>query len=487
MFYPMLHGRGPQKWGMEHLLRGAGTLAIFVLAISFAPARGTIPAQSQPPSEYRILAREILAELISINTTQSRGATPAVRAIAARLRAAGFAEDDLVMAGPRPEKLNLVVRLRGRGAGRPILFLAHLDVVEARAEDWTVDPWTLTERDGWFYGRGVLDIKVEVSDLVTNLIRLKKEKFLPARDIIVALTDDEEGGDANGAAWLNANRRELVDVEYVINADAAGGQIQNDRRVRIPIQTSEKGYVTWQLEVTNPGGHSALPKKDNAIYRLADALTRLARYDFPVRLNETTRAWFHSMAEREEGQLGEDLMAVTRTPPDDAAVRRLSSTPVYNSTMRTTCVATMIEGGHADNALPQRARATIQCRFLPDDDPAAVQTILAQVIADTGVSITMVDQAYLGTASPVRPGLFRAIERITDEMWPGVQVLPVMDPWFTDGHYFRVAGVPVYGLSGIFYDMYDNRSHGKDERVGVQEFYEGIEFMYRVMRSLADK
>jgi len=454
-----------------------------MLALECSPA----PAQTQPPPEYRSLAHEIFAELISINTTQSRGATPASRAIAARLRAAGFAEDDLVLAGPRPENLNLVVRLRGRGAGRPILFIAHLDVVEARAEDWTVDPWTLTERDGWFYGRGTLDIKCEVTDLVTNLIRLKKERFAPARDIIVALTDDEEGGDANGAAWLLANRRELVDAEYVINADAGGAQIQNGRRVRNPIQTGEKGYVTWQLEVTNPGGPSALPRPDNAIYRLADALTRLAHYDFPVRLNETTRAWFLSLAEREQGQLREDLRAVTRTPPDDAAVRRLSEVPFYNSTMRTTCVVTMVEGGHAENALPQRARATIQCRLLPGDDPAGVQATLARVIADTGVSITMVGQPIPSSVSPLRQDLFLSIERITSEMWPEVQTLPVMDPWTSDGAHFRRAGIPVYGLSGIFFDMNDNRAHGKDERVGVREFYEGVEFMHRVMRTLADK
>lgn len=483
----ILHDRKQQGNRIDSLLCPTRTLALSGMILMFALAGIPAIAQTQPPPEYRRLAREILAELIAINTTQSRGATPAAQAIAARLRATGFAESDLVMAGPRAEKMNLVVRLHGRESSRPILFLAHLDVVEARAEDWTVDPWRLTERDGWFYGRGALDIKDEVTDLVTNLIRLKREGFTPARDIVIALTDDEEGGDANGAAWLLANRRTLVDAEYVINADVGGAQIQNGRRVRNPIQTSEKGYVTWQLEVTNPGGHSALPRPDNAIYQLADALARLARYEFPVRLNETTRAWFLSLAEREEGQLREDLRAVTRTPPDDAAVRRLSAAAFYNSTMRTTCVATMVDGGHAENALPQRARATIQCRLLPGDDPAAVQAALARVIADTGVSITMVGQAYPGTASPLRQDLFQTIERITSEMWPGVRTLPVMDPWTSDGVHFRRAGIPVYGLSGIFFDMNDNRSHGKDERVGVREFYEGVEFMYRVMRTLAGK
>ncbi len=462
------------------------TLAFSALALMLALGVSPTPAQIQPPSEYRGLAREILNELISINTTQSRGATPATRAIATRLRTAGFAEDDLVMAGPRPEKMNLVVRLPGRGTGRPVLFLAHLDVVEARAEDWTVDPWTLTERDGWFYGRGTRDMKEEVADLITNLIRLKRERFAPDRDIIVALTDDEEGGDANGTAWLLANRRELVDAEYVINLDDGDPQIQNGRRTRNFVQTSEKGYATWQLEATNPGGHSSRPRRDNAIYQLADALARLARFDFPVRLNETTRTWFLSLAEREEGQLREDMRAVTRTPPDAAAVRRLSAMPFYNSVMRTTCVATMIEGGHAENALPQRARVTIQCRLLPDDDPSAAQAILAQVIADAAISITTVDQAYPGTASSLREDLFGTIERITDGMWPGVQVLPFMDPGFSDAYYFRRAGIPVYGLSGIFFDVDDYRSHGKDERVGVREFYEGVEFMYRVMLALAE-
>jgi acetylornithine deacetylase/succinyl-diaminopimelate desuccinylase-like protein len=482
----MLHDRQQQGNRTDSLFCPIRTLTLAALILMLALAGIPAIGQTQPPPGYRSQAREILAELIAINTTQSRGATPAAQAIAARLRAAGFAEDDLILAGPRPEKLNLVIRLRGRGEARPLLFLAHLDVVEARAEDWTVDPWALTERDGWFYGRGALDIKDEVSDLVTNLIRLKKEKISPARDIIVALTDDEEGGDANGAAWLLANRRALVDAEYVINADVGGAQIQNGRRVRNPVQTGEKGYVTWQLEVANRGGHSALPRPDNAIYQLADALARLARYEFPVRLNETTRAWFLSLAEREEGQLREDLRAVTLTPPDAAAVRRLSEVPFYNSTMRTTCVATMIEGGHAENALPQRARATIQCRLLPGDDPAGAQATLARVIADSEISITMVGPAYPGMASPLRQDLFQTIERITSEMWPEVQTLPVMDPWTSDGVHFRRAGIPVYGLSGIFFDMNDNRSHGKDERVGVREFYEGVEFMYRVMRALAD-
>ncbi len=464
-------------------IRCLGLATALMLALESMPA---LP-QTQSPPEYRSQAREILAELIAINTTQSRGATPAAQAIAARLRAAGFAEGDLVMAGPRAEKMNLVVRLRGRGSSRPILFLAHLDVVEAQAEDWTVDPWRLTERDGWFYGRGTRDMKEEVADLITNIILLKKERFAPARDIIVALTDDEEGGDANGAAWLLANRRELVDVEYALNLDDGYAQIKNGRRIRNLVQTSEKGSVTWQLEVANPGGHSSQPRRDNAIYQLADALARLARYDFPVRLNETTRAWFLRLAEGEEGQLREDLRAVTRTPPEAAAVRRLSAMPFYNSVMRTTCVATMIEGGHAENALPQRARATVQCRLLPDDDPAAVQATLAQVIADPAISITMVDQAYPGSASPLREDLFRTVERITNEMWPGVPVLPFMDPGFSDSYYFRRAGIPVYGLTGIFFDINDYRSHGKDERAGVQEFYEGVEFMYRVMRALADR
>ena len=463
----------PGRW-----LALAAALALLPVAMS---------AQTLPPPAHRELARAILKELIEINTVHDSGATRAATALAKRLMAGGFPAQDVHLGGPKPHKQNLVVRLRGRGKGKPILFLAHLDVVEARREDWSVDPFTLTERNGYFYGRGTLDIKGEAADLVANLLRLKAERYRPNRDIVVALTDDEEGGDDNGVVWLLQNHPELIRAAYVINTDAGGGQMTNGRRVRNPVQTSEKTYATYRLEVTGAGGHSSLPPKDNTIYTLAAGLDRLSRFHFPVRLNPTTSAFFRQLAEQETGQLASDLRAVTGDSPDPKAVERLADVPLYNSSLRTTCVATMLQAGHAENALPQRAQATIQCRLLPDDSPEETRATLARVLSDTLIRVTLTDKPEISPASPVSPEVMTAVKRVTNAMWAGVVVLPVMDPWSSDGAHLRRAGVPVYGVSGIFYDISDVRSHGKDERIGVQSFYEGVEFMYRLMRDLAGR
>lgn len=457
------------------------------LCVAAASAPLTLRAQTLPPPDHQRLAREILEELIRINTTEAHGSTPAAESLARRFRVAGFPDSDVVLAGPHPAHQNLVVRLRGAtgdGSAKPILFIAHLDVVEAKPEDWSVDPFVLTERDGYFYGRGTFDIKDEVADLTANFIRLKREGFVPGRDLVLAFTDDEEGGNFNGAEWLVGNRRDLVDAEYVINTDAAGGQIEGGRHVRNPVQTSEKVYVTYTLEVTNPGGHSSLPVPENAIYRLAEGLARLDRFDFPVKLTETTRAYFRSVSRQEKGQLAADLLAVTRSQPDPRAVTRLDRSPFYHAMLRNTCVATMLEAGHAENALPQRARATIQCRLLPGEDPEQVRRALARAVADARIAVTIANEPKPSPASPLRPELMATIARLTTEMWPGTLTLPVMDPWSSDGLHFRRAGIPVYGLSAIFMDVDDIRSHGRDERVGVREFYEGVEFMYRLIRAL---
>ncbi len=446
---------------------------------------GPLLAQTLPPPEHQRLAREILAQLIAINTTDARGATPAAEALAARFKAAGFPEREVQVVGPHPAHQNIVVRFRGDGSGgKPILFISHLDVVEAKPEDWSVDPFMLTERDGWFYGRGTYDIKDEVADLTANFIRLKQEGFTPARDLILAFTDGEEGGDYNGAEWLLANRRSLVDAEFVINTDAAGGQIRNGRHLRNPVQTSEKIYATYTLEVTNAGGHSSLPVPDNAIYRLAGGLGRLARFDFPLQLTETTRTYFRALAKQEQGQAAADLLAVAGARPDPKAVARVGSSPFFHAMMRNTCVATRLEAGHAENALPQRARATIQCRLLPGVDPERIRRTLAGVVADSAIAVALADEPQPSPASPIRPDLMATIQRITSEMWPGTVVLPVMDPWSSDCVHFRRAGFPTYGLSAVFGDVDSVTSHGRDERVGVREFYEGVEFMYRLMRSL---
>lgn len=456
-----------------------------LLVLAFAVHSSPVVAQTLSPPTQRQLARDIFQQLIEINTAGDSGTTRAAEALARRLTAAGFPSDDLVLAGPNPRKQNLVVRLRGRGRSEPILFLAHLDVVEARREDWSVEPFRFTERDGYFYGRGTSDIKSEVADLVANLIRLKREGYVPKRDLIVALTADEEGGEDNGVEWLLRQRPELVRAAYVINTDAGGAQIEKGRRLRNPVQTSEKVYATYLLEVTGPGGHSSLPTRDNAIYTLARGLERLSHYQFPIRLTETTRAFFARLGEQQTGQLGSDLRAISRNTADSSAAARLGGIPMYNSSMRTTCVATMLSAGHAENALPQRARGTIQCRLLPGDTPQQVRDTLARVVGDSLVRISVVGTPEASPASQLLPDVMSAVTRITGQMWPGVIVLPVMDPWSSDSRIFRSAGTPVYGISGIFYDIDDVRAHGKDERVSIESFYEGVEFMYRLMKELS--
>jgi acetylornithine deacetylase/succinyl-diaminopimelate desuccinylase-like protein len=468
-------------------VRRCACVAVLCLVATPLAAVGADDANSPPP-EVRTLAREIFAQLIAIDTTHEKGSTPAAEAMAARLLDAGFPPADVQVIGPRPGKRNLVARLRGKGRARPILFLSHLDVVEAKREDWSYDPFVLTEEGGYFYGRGTGDIKGECTTLITTLLRFRKEGYVPEGDLIVALTEDEETrSDANGANWLLENARELIDAAFVINTDAAGGQIENGVHVRFPVQTSEKGYVSYQLEVTNPGGHSSMPRRDNAIYTLARALDRLSAFEFPVRFNDTTQAYVRAMADRVEEPARSDLLAAIATPPDPAAIARLGAEPIYNSMMRTTCVATVLEAGDAENALPQRARATMQCRLLPGDAIEEVRAKLAEVAGDPAVTVSVLNDPIVAPASPVSPEVMGAVERVAGRTWPGVAVLPVMDVWSTDGVYFRRAGLPVYGVSGIFFDIDDVRSHGRDERIYVEAFYEGVEFMYRFMKELSGR
>ncbi len=455
------------------------------ITISRLPALAQASEPSPPLNAHHQVAREIFRELIEINTTLTRGCTPAARAMASRLLKAGFPEGDVQLVGPAPEHLNLVVRLRGKGSLRPVLFISHLDVVEALRKDWSLDPFTFTEKDGYFYGRGTTDIKCEDADLVANLIRLKQEGYVPDRDVIVALTEDEENGDNNGVQWLLANRRDLIDAEYCINPDGGGGEIKNGKPVVMEVQTSEKIYIDYRLESKNKGGHSSLPVKDNAIYHIAGALGRLSAFEFPVRLNETTRLFFERSAVHETGQARSDMLAMAKTPLDAAAARRLAeSSPYYNSLMRTTCVATMIGGGHAENALPQSATANVNCRMLPDDSADSVLAALRCVIADTQVTITPVSTASRGPLSPLRKDLMQTLEKLTAAMWPGAIVMPTMSTGASDGKFLRMAGVPVYGVSGMYTDIDDARAHGRDERIGVAEYYKGVDFTYLFITAL---
>lgn len=442
-------------------------------------------AFAQLPPE-RQLARDVFEQLININTTDSIGDnTKAAEAMAERFRSAGFPEKDVQVLVQAPRKGNLVVRYRGTGSAKPIVFIAHLDVVEAKREDWSVDPFHFLEKDGYFYGRGTEDDKSGDAELVASFLRLKKEGFQPARDLILALTADEEGGNSNGVDWLLKNHRDLVDAEFCVNTDAGGGQLQKGKRVVFAVQAAEKTYLSFRLEVKNKGGHSSLPVPDNAIYHLADGLSKLQSYQFPVRLNGVSSQFFERMASITGGQTGQDMKALLANPPLPGPVSRLSKTAYYNAMMRTTCVPTELMGGHAENALPQTAVAIVNCRLVPDDTPENVQNTLTRIVHDREISITQVQPALPGPASPVPPALMQTIEGLTNSLWPGVPVVPVMETGATDGKFFRLAGIPTYGVSGLFGDVDDVRAHGRDERVGVEPFYQAIDFYYRLIQALA--
>jgi len=451
-----------------------------------AVAEPAAPATNSGLPRYQQMARDILKELIEIDTTDATGDnTAAARLMADKLLAAGFPPEDVQVLGPTERKGNLVARFRGRDSGRkPLLLLAHIDVVAADPADWTRDPFTFIEEDGYFYGRGTTDDKDEAAIYVANLIRLKQEGFQPDRDIIVALTSDEEGGDHNGVDWLLKNHPDLIDAAYALN-EGGGGSLKDGVHVANNVQASEKVYQSFLLEATNAGGHSSLPVKDNAIYHIADALIRIRDYDFPVSLNEVTRLFFERTADLEDGALADALRGVLTDPPDPSAIDYLSATPYYNSRLRTTCVATLVDAGHAENALPQRARATVNCRVLPGKSIDAVQETLETVIDDDQVRVTRVAPAKPSPPSPLTPEVLGAIEAVTDEMWPGVPVIPTMSTGATDGLYLRIAGIPVYGVSGIFGEIGDVRAHGQDERVLVKSYFEGQEFLYRLTKQLS--
>jgi acetylornithine deacetylase/succinyl-diaminopimelate desuccinylase-like protein len=435
---------------------------------------------------HQQLAREILRQLIEIDTTDSKGDnTAAAQAMADRLLAAGFPVEDVQVLGPVDRKGNLVARYRGRDSGRkPLLLLAHIDVVEADPADWTLEPFTFIEQDGYYYGRGTTDNKDEAAIHIANLIRMKEEGFRPDRDIIVALTADEEGGSHNGVQWLLENHPDLIDAEYALN-EGGGGALKDGIHVANAVQASEKVYQTFILETTNPGGHSSLPLKDNAIYHLADALVRIRNHDFPVSLNEVTRLFFERSADLEDGELADAMRGVLQSPPDPAAIAYLSTTPYYNSRLRTTCVATRLDAGHADNALPQRAKATINCRVLPGESIDAVHGTLETVVGDGHVSITRAAVAKPSPPSPLTEEMLGAIEAITEDMWPGVPVIPTMSTGATDGLYLRNAGIPVYGVSGLFGEIDDVRAHGQNERILIKSYFDGQEFLYRLTTTLS--
>lgn len=467
------------------------------LAIAACTVLATTAASAQG-FDQRAVGRAVFKELIETNTTASSGnTTKAAELMAARFRAAGVPAADIAVVGPDETHRSLVVRIRGSDRARkPILLLAHLDVVEAERKDWTMEPFTFNEKDGFFYGRGTQDVKGGAATLVTALLRMRAEGITPARDLVLALTSGEEGscpadppypagcGMPNGVQWLLAHRKDLVDAEYCINVDGGGVDSEKGKPVVMNMQAAEKVYFDATLTAVNKGGHSSQPRPDNAINALARALVKIEAYTFPVQFNEVTRAYMLRSAPLRGGQLGADLKAAPAG--DKAAIARLSKDPWFNAQMRTTCVATMLSGGHAPNALPQEAKANVNCRRLPGLASDSLVRMLTRVIGDTSVHITVKADSPQSPPSPLRPDVEAVVRSAAEAIGPKLPLVPNMETGATDGLYFRNAGIPTYGLSGIAIDVDDVRAHGRDERVSVESFERALEFTYRLLKGVAN-
>jgi acetylornithine deacetylase/succinyl-diaminopimelate desuccinylase-like protein len=465
-------------------MRGLTVSSASAVAILLASA---LAATAQEPTAKQKAFRQIYQELVEINTTDSVGDTVrAAEAMATRLKAGGLPAEDVQVFTSGPRKGDLVARLRGTGTRKPMLLIAHIDVVEAKREDWDFDPFKLQEVNGYFRGRGSIDDKAMASIFVSNLIEFVQEGFKPDRDVILALTADEELSDSphDGAHYLLEHYRPLIDAEFAIN-EGGGGALRNGKPFRMNVQHAEKVYQTYVFEVTDPGGHSASGRRDSAIYRLADALHRLSQFDFPVALNAVTRSYFEQASATETPPVADAIKALLAGKSDADSLMPLTTRPEYNAIMRTTCVATLLEAGHAENALPQTARATVNCRILPDQPVADVEATLRRVVDDEKVKITPKGQAVLSPASPINPDFMRTVEAIASDMWPGVPIIPTMSGGYTDSRWLRNAGIPAYGVSGLFTDPAHSGVHGLNEQVGIKELYDSKEFLYRLVKQLA--
>jgi acetylornithine deacetylase/succinyl-diaminopimelate desuccinylase-like protein len=470
--------------------------ALGLLAVTLFAANLEAQSTAMDPAT-RQLARDVFKQLIEINSTDSIGSTTAVaEAMRKRLLDAGFPPEDVVILGPNPRKGNLVARLRGRPGTtlKPVLLLCHTDVVEAKREDWTTDPFVFTEKDGFFYGRGTQDMKDSDAAMVIAFMRMKREHYVPDRDLILALTADEEGGGSNGVDWLLKNHPDLIQAEFVINPDAGGLTTKNGKPILLGVEATEKLYADFHVTATNPGGHSSLPTPDNAIYHVADALSRLEKSPFPFELNEVTRAELTTRATLVEAQRAKDIRAVLKTPPDSEAMQRLSAIPIYNATMRTTCVATMMSAGHAPNALPGRAQANINCRILPGHSQEEVRQDLIRIFADPTLTVDYVNNSgeVLGKGSdraaapppPLNETVFKPLRETVHTMWPGLTILPEMETGASDSIYTIAAGMPSYGFNGMAIEEGDERAHGRDERLGVESYYAGVQFQYLYLKAM---
>jgi acetylornithine deacetylase/succinyl-diaminopimelate desuccinylase-like protein len=468
------------KFNLKNYFVGvlAGALLIFnALSIAQTPLS---------PDSYQKNLRLIYKELVEINTTDSVGScTKAASAMAQHLKKAGFDKANLQLIVPPggPQKGNLVATIKGKNENlKPILLLAHIDVVEAKRQDWERDPFKLIEENGNFYARGAADDKSMAAIYVANLIRMKNEKYIPERSIVMALTCDEEKipTEFNGVEYLLKNHRQLIDAELAINEGADNLFRLDGSKAFVALMASEKVFQTYSFETTNPGGHSARPRKDNAIYELARGLVHLGDYSFPVKLNEVTKAYLEKMSSFESGQLAEDMKAIASNPNDQAALARMSEKPYYNNLLRTTCVATMLTAGHATNALPQRAKATVNCRILPGESVDEVQKTLQKVVANDKIKITPDHVPVLSPPSPLTEKIVSSVTKVSNQIFPGIPVIPTMLVATTDGRFLNNAGIPTYGVNGIFRDSNGGYIHGLNERMPVSSLFEGQEFLYRL-------
>jgi acetylornithine deacetylase/succinyl-diaminopimelate desuccinylase-like protein len=436
--------------------------------------------------------RDLYKQLIEINTTLSAdNCIGATQAMAARLKSAGFADADVQLIAPsdRPSKSNLVAVLHGTDKhAKALLLLAHIDVVEAKRADWVRDPFTLVEEDGYFYGRGTADDKAMAAIFVDAMTRYKTTGFRPKRDIKIALTCGEETPyDFDGAQYLVEHHKDLIDAELALNEGAGGRLNKEGKRIYNGVQAGEKVYQDYRLEVTNPGGHSSRPVKDNAIYRLAAGLTKLSQFSFPIEFNDATRGYFERMSKIETGQVATDMQAILSVPPNADALARMQADPTYNSILHTTCVATMLDGGHAPNGLPQRAGANVNCRIFPGTTQEDVRETLEKVVDDPQIKVSFVNPPEKVSPPPLlTKAVLAPIEKISQKMWPGVPVVPTMAAGATDGRFLTPNGIPTYGVSGIFADPETTNAHGLNERVKVTSLYEGRQFLDQLIRAYAN-
>ncbi len=465
------------------------------LAVPFSLAQTISPIS---PADHE-QAVSIFKQLIEINTTDTPlgNVTTATEAMQKRFLDAGFPAGDVKLLGPNDRKKNLIVRIHGTDGGKPVLFLCHIDVVEALKKDWHTDPFQFIEKDGYYYGRGTQDMKDSDAALVWTFLKMHREGYKPKRDLILALTADEEGGKSNGAHWLVENHRDLVDAGFVINPDAGGVELENGKPMVADVEATEKVYADYQVTAVNRGGHSSLPRPDNAIYELTGALEKLQNYTFPFELNTATRAYFEALSNHESGQEAEDMKAILAAPPDMKAAARLSKQPSFNSTLRTTCVATRLSGGHANNALPQTAQANVNCRIFPGHSPEEIRQQLAKLFDDSKLTVKYVsDAGEVSDTAPERkaivppppmPEVFKPLTALVDQLWPGTPVTPEMEDGASDSIYFAQAGYPCYGFSAVALERSDVRAHGQDERLPVDSYTKSLEFFYAYTKALGNE